>query len=116
MKLKDKARLARTPGHIVGVREGTFVWFYNESLFAWQQWVKRYPSLPTLRVSACKVKALNNAWMFTGVVPFKTLENAGLEFDKKGRVFIKFEADWRHWEDWKHKSKPKRTSTVKISD
>ena len=116
MKLIDKARFARTPGYIVGIKEGTFVWFYNESLYAWQQWVRQYPALPALRVSACKVKLLKDKWMFTGVIPYLALEDSGLEFDEKGRVFIKFEADWQNWEKWKQSAIERNVRPIKISD
>ncbi|QPL52910.1 hypothetical protein [Vibrio navarrensis] len=40
MNIQQKRELARTQDAIIGVKEGMFVRFYNESLYGWNQWVQ----------------------------------------------------------------------------
>ncbi|ABU72633.1 hypothetical protein [Vibrio campbellii] len=39
MNIEDKLELVKDSQVIVGIKEGMFVRFYEQSLFGWQQWV-----------------------------------------------------------------------------
>ena len=58
MKIEDKLALSKSvkEGKVIGIHEGLFIRFYNESLHAWQQWVKAYPELPMLKVNTKSIK------------------------------------------------------------
>ncbi|WP_061039987.1 hypothetical protein [Vibrio coralliirubri] len=56
MDIETKLKLSQQQGKIIGIHEGIFVRFYDQALYAWQQWVETRPSLPALKVSAKVVK------------------------------------------------------------
>ncbi|MDP2491563.1 hypothetical protein Q8W38_19615 [Vibrio splendidus] len=60
MDIEPKLKLSQQQGKIIGIHEGMFVRFYDQALFAWQQWVVTHPSLPVLKVSAKVVKKLGH--------------------------------------------------------
>ena len=60
MNIEDKLELVKDSQVIVGIKEGMFVRFYEQSLFGWQQWASTQPHLPTLKVLVKKVKKLDN--------------------------------------------------------
>ncbi|MCC2525799.1 hypothetical protein [Vibrio coralliilyticus] len=102
MKIEDKLALSRkvASGEIVGVAEGLFIRFYNEALFAWQQWVKAHPELPVLKVSAKPFKKLDGQVILYGGLPYSTLEKRGVKLDENGTISISFETDMSGWEEW----------------
>lgn len=59
MNIETKLALVESSQRIVGIKEGMFVRFYEQSLFGWQQWASKQDQLPTLKVLRKKVKKLN---------------------------------------------------------
>ncbi len=69
MNIETKLALVESSQRIVGIKEGMFVRFYEQSLFGWQQWVSKQDQLPTLKVLRKKVKKLNGREVLYGGLP-----------------------------------------------
>ncbi|MEZ8784999.1 hypothetical protein AB4242_04225 [Vibrio splendidus] len=77
-----------------------FVRFYDQALYAWQQWVVTHPSLPVLKVSAKVVKKIGSQCVLSGGLPASSLAKVGVFPDEKGVISIDFCADMSNWEEW----------------
>ncbi len=44
VNIEEKLELVKNSKVIVGIKEGMFVRFYEQSLFGWQQWVSTQPN------------------------------------------------------------------------
>ncbi|MEZ8950137.1 MULTISPECIES: hypothetical protein [unclassified Vibrio] len=83
MDIETKLKLSQQQGKIIGIHEGMFVRFYDQALFAWQQWVVTPPSLPVLKVSAKVVKKLGSQCVLSGGLPVSSLAKVGVFPDEK---------------------------------
>lgn len=100
MDIETKLKLSQQQGKIIGIHEGIFVRFYDQALYAWQQWVETRPSLPALKVSAKVVKKNGSQCVLSGGLPASSLAKIGVYPDKKGVISIDFCADMSNWEEW----------------
>lgn len=102
MKIEEKLALSRSvkEGKVIGIQEGLFIRFYNESLYAWQQWVKAYPELPMLKVNIKSIKKLDGQIIVYGGLPLSVLEKRAIELGEDGIVVIQYEADMSGWQEW----------------
>lgn len=89
MLIEQKVKLSKSAAMksvLVGVKEGHFVRFYNESLFLWQQWVRQQGGLPPLKVSVKPVLKLNNDVVYAGGLPISVLLKRGVRPNRNGVV------------------------------
>ena len=119
MNIEDKVRLSKEAvlsNKFIGIKEGMFVRFYNESLFVWQQWAVLNQALPSLKIIAKTIKKMNNQWIFYGGLPVSILENEGVCLNKDGIVSIDFDIDMRGYLQWCEKRKPSLIAINKKMD
>lgn len=79
MNIEAKLALVENSQRIVGIKEGMFVRFYEQSLFGWLQWVSKQDQLPTLKVLNKKVKKLNGRDVLYAGLPIESLKQAGID-------------------------------------
>ena len=101
MNIEDKLELVKDSQVIVGIKEGMFVRFYEQSLFGWQQWVSTQPHLPTLKVLVKKVKKLDNQEIVYGGLPIESLTRNGIDVGNENTILLKGEIDLSGWDKWR---------------
>ena len=97
MNIEDKLELVKDSQVIVGIKEGMFVRFYEQSLLEWQPWVSTQPHLPTLKVLVKKVKQLDNQ----EIVPIESLTRNGIDVGNENTILLKGEIDLSGWDKWR---------------
>ncbi|KPA53779.1 hypothetical protein VT25_05340 [Photobacterium leiognathi subsp. mandapamensis] len=90
---------------IVGIKEGMFVRFYEQSLFGWQQWVSKQDQLPTLKVLRKKVKKLNGREVLYGGLPIESLKQAGIDIGTEVVIELEIIIDFSEWESWRQEQR-----------
>ncbi|AYV25098.1 hypothetical protein JHT19_25960 (plasmid) [Vibrio parahaemolyticus] len=90
---------------IVGIKEGMFVRFYEQSLFGWQQWVSKQDQLPTLKVLRKKVKKLNGREVLYGGLPIESLKQAGIDIGTEAVIELEIIIDFSEWESWRQEQR-----------
>ncbi|EGQ8541888.1 hypothetical protein JFQ74_003417 [Vibrio parahaemolyticus] len=90
---------------IVGIKEGMFVRFYEQSLFGWQQWVSKQDQLPTLKVLRKKVKKLNGREVLYGGLPIESLKQAGIDIGTEAVIELEIIIDFSEWEYWRQEQR-----------
>lgn len=101
MNIEDKLELVKNSQVIVGIKEGMFVRFYEQSLFGWQQWVSTQPQLPTLKVLVKKVKKLDDQEIVYGGLPIESLTRHGIDVGNENTILLKDEIDLSGWDKWR---------------
>ena len=101
MNIEDKLELVKNSQVIVGIKEGMFVRFYEQSLFGWQQWVSTQPQLPTLKVLVKKVKKLDDHEIVYGGLPIESLTRHGIDVGNENTILLKDEIDLSGWDKWR---------------
>ncbi|MDE1315324.1 hypothetical protein MEG05_14695 [Vibrio aestuarianus] len=101
MNIETKLALVESNQHIVGIKEGMFVRFYEQSLFGWQQWVSKQDQLPTLKVLRKKVKKLNGREVLYGGLPIESLKQAGIDIGTEVVIELEIIIDFSEWESWR---------------
>ncbi|TVO39913.1 hypothetical protein [Vibrio algivorus] len=105
MNIEEKLELVKNSKVIVGIKEGVFVRFYEQSLFGWQQWVLTQPQLPTLKVLIKKVKKLDNQEIVYGGLPIESLIRSGIDVGNENTILLKDEIDFSNWDNWRAEQK-----------
>ena len=106
--IEEKLALVQNSLHIVGIKEGMFVRFYEQSLFGWQQWAEDNPSLPTLKVLRKVIKKLGGREVVYGGVPLDTLTKQGVEVGLDGIVRLEHKIDLTDWGEWRSSQQSER--------
>lgn len=101
MNIEDKLELVKNSQVIVGIKEGMFVRFYEQSLFGWQQWVSTQPQLPTLKVLVKKEKKLDDQEIVYGGLPIESLTRHGIDVGNENTILLKDEIDLSGWDKWR---------------
>ena len=101
MNIEEKLKLVKDSKVIVGIKEGMFVRFYEQSLFGWQQWVSTQPQLPTLKVLIKKVKKLDDQEIVYGGLPIESLTRSGIDVGNEKTILLKNEIDLSGWDKWR---------------
>ncbi|WP_234352396.1 hypothetical protein [Vibrio harveyi] len=97
MNIENKLALVESSQRIVGIKEGMFVRFYEQSLFGWQQWVSKQDQLPTLKVLRKKVKKLNGREVLYGGLPIESLKQAGIDIGTEAVIELEIIIDFSEW-------------------
>jgi len=97
--------LVESSQRIVGIKEGMFVRFYEQSLFGWQQWVSKQDQLPTLKVLRKKVKKLNGREVLYGGLPIESLKQAGIDIGTEAVIELEIIIDFSEWESWRQEQR-----------
>ncbi len=105
MNIEEKLELVKNSKVIVGIKEGMFVRFYEQSLFGWQQWVSTQPQLPTLKVLIKKVKKLDNQEIVYGGLPIESLIRSGIDVGNENTILLKDKIDFSDWDNWRAEQK-----------
>ena len=101
MNIENKLSLVESSQRIVGIKEGMFVRFYEQSLFGWQQWASKQDQLPTLKVLKKKVKKLNGREVLYGGLPIESLKQAGIDVGTEAVIALETIIDFSGWESWR---------------
>ncbi|MCF4174885.1 hypothetical protein [Vibrio sp. McD22-P3] len=101
MNIETKLALVENSQRIVGIKEGMFVRFYEQSLFGWHQWVSKQDQLPTLKVLRKKVKKLNGREVLYGGLPIESLKQAGIGIGAEADIELEIIIDILEWESWR---------------
>ncbi len=59
MNIETKLALVESSQRIVGIKEGMFVRFYEQSLFGWQQWVSKQDQLLVIQSQVHLLAVIN---------------------------------------------------------
>ncbi|MFA0080253.1 hypothetical protein AB4427_19310 [Vibrio artabrorum] len=105
MNIETKLALVESSQRIVGIKEGMFVRFYEQSLFGWQQWVSKQDQLPTLKVLRKKVKKLNGREVLYGGLPIESLKQAGIDIGTEAVIELEIIIDFSKWESWRQEQR-----------
>lgn len=105
MNIENKLALVESSQRIVGIKEGMFVRFYEQSLFGWQQWVSKQDQLPTLKVLRKKVKKLNGREVLYGGLPIESLKQAGIDIGTEAVIELEIIIDFSEWEYWRQEQR-----------
>ncbi|BDP31451.1 hypothetical protein ACNKV7_003515 [Vibrio cholerae] len=105
MNIETKLALVESSQRIVGIKEGMFVRFYEQSLFGWQQWVSKQDQLPTLKVLRKKVKKLNGREVLYGGLPIESLKQAGIDIGTEAVIELEIIIDFSEWESWRQEQR-----------
>lgn len=105
MNIETKLALVESSQRIVGIKEGMFVRFYEQSLFGWQQWVSKQDQLPTLKVLRKKVKKLNGREVLYGGLPIESLKQAWIDIGTKAVIELEIIIDFSEWESWRQEQR-----------
>ena len=105
MNIENKLALVESSQRIVGIKEGMFVRFYEQSLFGWQQWVSKQDQLPTLKVLRKKVKKLNGREVLYGGLPIESLKQAGIDIGTEAVIELEIIIDFSEWESWRQEQR-----------
>ncbi len=105
MNIETKLALVESSQRIVGIKEGMFVRFYEQSLFGWQQWVSKQDQLPTLKVLRKKVKKLNGREVLYGGLPIESLKQAGIDIGTEVVIELEIIIDFSEWESWRQEQR-----------
>lgn len=105
MNIETKLALVESSQRIVGIKEGVFVRFYEQSLFGWQQWVSKQDQLPTLKVLRKKVKKLNGREVLYGGLPIESLKQAGIDIGTEAVIELEIIIDFSEWESWRQEQR-----------
>ena len=105
MNIETKLALIESSQRIVGIKEGMFVRFYEQSLFGWQQWVSKQDQLPTLKVLRKKVKKLNGREVLYGGLPIESLKQAGIDIGTEAVIELEIIIDFSEWESWRQEQR-----------
>ncbi|MFV8387525.1 hypothetical protein ACNO5E_25845 [Vibrio parahaemolyticus] len=105
MNIETKLALVESSQRIVGIKEGMFVRFYEQSLFGWQQWVSKQDQLPTLKVLRKKVKKLNGREVLYGGLPIESLKQAGIDIGTEAVIELEIIIDFSEWEYWRQEQR-----------
>lgn len=105
MNIENKLSLVESSQRIVGIKEGMFVRFYEQSLFGWQQWVSKQDQLPTLKVLRKKVKKLNGREVLYGGLPIESLKQAGIDIGTEAVIELEIIIDFSEWESWRQEQR-----------
>ncbi|WP_001019791.1 hypothetical protein [Vibrio sp. RC586] len=105
MNIETKLALVESSQRIVGIKEGMFVRFYEQSLFGWQQWVSKQDQLPTLKVLRKKVKKLNEREVLYGGLPIESLKQAGIDIGTEAVIELEIIIDFSEWESWRQEQR-----------
>ncbi len=105
MNIETKLALVESSQRIVGIKEGMFVRFYEQSLFGWQQWVSKQDQLPTLKVLRKKVKKLNGREVLYGGLPIESLKQAGIDIGTEAIIELEIIIDFSEWESWRQEQR-----------
>ena len=105
MNIEAKLALVESSQRIVGIKEGIFVRFYEQSLFGWQQWVSKQDQLPTLKVLRKKVKKLNGREVLYGGLPIESLKQAGIDIGTEAVIELEIIIDFSEWEYWRQEQR-----------
>ena len=105
MNIETKLALVESSQRIVGIKEGMFVRFYEQSLFGWQQRVSKQDQLPTLKVLRTKVKKLNGREVLYGGLPIESLKQAGIDIDTEAVIELEIINDFYKWEPWRQEQR-----------
>ncbi|MCR9941937.1 hypothetical protein [Vibrio owensii] len=101
MNIETKLALVESSQRIVGIKEGMFVRFYEQSLFGWQQWVSKQDQLPTLKVLRKKVKKLNGREVLYGGLPIESLKQVGIDVGTEAVIELEIIIDFSEWQSWR---------------
>lgn len=107
MNIEEKLELVKNSKVIVGIKEGMFVRFYEQSLFGWQQWASTQSELPTLKVLRKNIKKLNNKEVLYGGLPIESLIRSGVAVGNEKKILLEFEIDFSDWDKWREEQKNK---------
>jgi hypothetical protein len=105
VNIETKLALVESSQRIVGIKEGMFVRFYEQSLFGWQQWVSKQDQLPTLKVLRKKVKKLNGREVLYGGLPIESLKQAGIDIGTEAVIELEIIIDFSEWESWRQEQR-----------
>lgn len=105
MNIETKLALVESSQRIVGIKEGMFVRFYEQSLFGWQQWVSKQDQLPTLKVLRKKVKKLNGREVLYGWLPIESLKQTGIDIGTEAVIELEIIIDFSEWESWRQEQR-----------
>ncbi len=111
MNIENKLSLVESSQRIVGIKEGMFVRFYEQSLFGWQQWVSKQDQLPTLKVLRKKVKKLNGREVLYGGLPIESLKQAGIDIGTEAVIELEIIIDFSEWESWRQEQRAQMDDT-----
>jgi len=101
VNIETKLALVESSQRIVGIKEGMFVRFYEQSLFGWQQWASKHDQLPTLKVLKKKVKKLKGREVLFGGLPTESLKQAGIDIGTDAVIELEIIIDFSEWESWR---------------
>lgn len=103
MKIEDKLSLVEASQGVIGIKEGMFVRFYEQSLYGWQQWVltRGDGQLPVLKVLRKKIKKLDGREVLYGGLPIESLRQAGIDVGNDIIVSLSVNVDLSGWDNWR---------------
>ncbi|MGR5048752.1 hypothetical protein ACPV3P_08435 [Photobacterium damselae] len=103
MKIEDKLSLVEASQSVIGIKDGMFVRFYEQSLYGWQQWVLTLGDgqLPVLKVLRKKIKKLDGREVLYGGLPIESLRQAGIDVGDDIIVSLSVNVDLSGWDDWR---------------
>ena len=105
MNIETKLALVESSQRIVGIKEGMFVRFDEQSLFGWQQLASKQDQLPTLKVLRKKVKKLNGREVLYGGLPIESLKQAGIDIGTEAVIELEIIIDFSEWEYWRQEQR-----------